>query len=118
MCQLTRRSDCVPRPPRFSFYSLFTPCPLSTFAGGAATDRREHHAPRSIPPPAWSAGKVALKKLTVPSMTPRTCALLDQAVHSCMRNLTEQGQSIEDLGTLGSPHFQLQQAPDWARTSA
>ena len=28
-----------------------------------------------------------------------------------MRNLTEQGQSIEDLGTLGSPHFQLQQVP-------
>ena len=64
-----------------------------------------------MPPPAWSAGKVALKKLTVSSMTTRTCALLDQAVHSCMRNLTEQGQSIEDLGTLGSPHFQLQQAP-------
>ena len=28
-----------------------------------------------------------------------------------MRNLTEQGQSIDDLGTLGSPHFQLQQVP-------
>ena len=71
-----------------------------------------------MPPPAWSAGKVALKKVTVLSRTPRRCTLLDQAVHSCMRNLTEQGQSIKDLGTLGSPHFQLQQAPDWARTSA
>ena len=64
-----------------------------------------------MPPPAWSAGKVALKKVIVLSRTPRRCALLDQAVHSCMRNLTEQGQSIEDLGTLGSPHFQLQQVP-------
>ena len=39
--------------------------PLHCRRRGAATGRREHHVPRSIPPPAWSAGKLALKKLTV-----------------------------------------------------
>ena len=38
--------------------------PLHCRRRGAATGRREHHVPRSIPPPAWSAGKLALKKLT------------------------------------------------------